>query len=86
MSQTENAVTSSLSQKRFVRRGKPMTDSEKQMAAVARKRLTHKEIKVFVKNPLKDLMVEYCERGGITQAQFVEKIIKDELQRLDILK
>ncbi|EJH9685715.1 MULTISPECIES: RepB family protein, partial [Enterobacteriaceae] len=23
---------------------------------------------------------------GITQAQFVEKIIKDELQRLDILK
>ncbi|EFE9738155.1 replication regulatory protein RepA [Escherichia coli] len=86
MSQTENAVTSSLSQKWFVRRGKPMTDSEKQMAAVARKRLTHKEIKVFVKNPLKDLMVEYCEREGITQAQFVEKIIKDELQRLDILK
>ncbi|MGK7591153.1 replication regulatory protein RepA [Salmonella enterica] len=86
MSQTENAVTSSLSQKRFVRRGKPMTDSEKQMAAVARKRLTHKEIKVFVKYPLKDLMVEYCEREGITQAQFVEKIIKDELQRLDILK
>ncbi|HIE1976825.1 TPA: replication regulatory protein RepA [Escherichia coli] len=86
MSQTENAVTSSLSQKRFVRRGKPMTDSEKQMAAVARKRLTHKEIKVFVKNHLKDLMVEYCEREGITQAQFVEKIIKDELQRLDILK
>ena len=86
MSQTENAVTSSLSQKRFVRRGKPMTDSEKQMAAVARKRLTHKEIKVFVKNPLKDLMVEYSEREGITQAQFVEKIIKDELQRLDILK
>lgn len=63
-----------------------MTDSEKQMAAVARKRLTHKEIKVFVKNPLKDLMVEYCEREGITQTQFVEKIIKDELQRLDILK
>ena len=81
MSQTENAVTSSLSQKRFVRRGKPMSDSEKQMAAVARKRLTHKEIKVFVKNPLKDLMVEYCEREGITQAQFIEKIIKDELQR-----
>ncbi|BBS79924.1 replication regulatory protein RepA [Escherichia coli] len=86
MSQTESAVTSSLSQKRFVRRGKPMSDSEKQMAAVARKRLTHKEIKVFVKNPLKDLMVEYCEQKGITQAQFIEKIIKDELQRLDILK
>ncbi|WP_349814099.1 RepB family protein [Escherichia coli] len=31
-------------------------------------------------------MVEYCEREGITQAQFVEKIIKDELQRLDITK
>ncbi len=86
MSQTENAVTSSLSQKRFVRRGKSMSDSEKQMASVARKRLTHKEIKVFVKNPLKDLMVEYCEQKGITQAQFIEKIIKDELQRLDVLK
>ncbi|STB30536.1 negative regulator of repA1 expression [Citrobacter koseri] len=86
MSQTENAVTSSLSQKRFVRRGKPMTDSEKQMAAVARKRLTHKEIKVFVKKSSERSHVEYCEREGITQAQFVEKIIKDELQRLDILK
>ncbi|CAD6024340.1 replication regulatory protein RepA [Escherichia coli] len=86
MSQTENAATSSLSQKRFVRRGKSMSDSEKQMASVARKRLTHKEIKVFVKNPLKDLMVEYCEQKGITQAQFIEKIIKDELQRLDVLK
>ncbi|NYY74291.1 hypothetical protein DMH88_00610 [Escherichia coli] len=49
MSQTENAVTSSLSQSGFVRRGKPMTDSEKQMAAVTRKRLTHKEIKVLSK-------------------------------------
>ena len=86
MSQTENAVTSSLSQKRFVRRGKPMTDSEKQMAAVARKRLTHKEIKVFVKNPLKDLMVEYCERERITQAQYDQINNKDQLQRLDILK
>ncbi len=62
MSQTENAVTSSLSQKRFVRRGKPMTDSEKQMAAVARKRLTHKEIKVFVKNPLKGTVAKLAMR------------------------
>lgn len=35
-----------------------MTDSEKQMAAVARKRLTHKEIKVFVKNPLKEALLQ----------------------------
>ena len=80
----EKATTESDTRERHDAR--PSSDSEKQMAAVARKRLTHKEIKVFVKNPLKDLMVEYCEREGITQAQFVEKIIKDELQRLDILK
>ena len=86
MSQTENAVTSSSGTKRAYRKGNPLTLAERQQASLARKRLTHKEIKVFVKNPLKDLMVEYCEREGITQAQFVEKIIKDELQRLDILK
>lgn len=86
MSQTENAVTSSLKEKRLVRRGRPMSDSEKQMAAVARKRLTHKEIKVFVSNPLKDLMVEVCEREGLTQAQFIEKLLRTELQKLGMLK
>jgi hypothetical protein len=35
-----------------------MSASEKQMAAVTRKRVTHKEIKVFVRNPLKDILID----------------------------
>ncbi|WP_315969632.1 RepB family protein, partial [Klebsiella pneumoniae] len=46
MSQNDNAVTSASKNKRAYRKGSPMSDSEKQMAAVARKRVTHKEIKV----------------------------------------
>lgn len=61
MSQIENAVTSSSKEKRSYRKGKPMSASERQLAAIARKRETHKEVKVFVKNPLKDWMITICE-------------------------
>lgn len=37
-----------------------MSASEKQLAAVARKRLKHKEVKVFIRNPLKDKMIALC--------------------------
>nr|AFK90028.1 Replication regulatory protein repA2 (Protein copB) [Salmonella sp. 14] len=63
-----------------------MSASEKQMAAVARKRISHKEIKVFVRNPLKDIMIELCSREGITQAQFVEKLLENELKAQGLLK
>lgn len=86
MAQAENAVTSSSNSTRSYRKGSPMSASEKQMAAVARKRVTHKEIKVFVRNPLKDCMVELCEREGITQAQFVEKLLENELKAQGLLK
>ncbi|MER1530443.1 replication protein, partial [Enterobacter hormaechei] len=46
MSQIENAVTSSSKEKRSYRKGKPMSASERQLAAIARKRETHKEVKV----------------------------------------
>lgn len=62
-----------------------MTDSEKQLAAVARKRQTHKEVKVFVRNPLKDLMVAACESDGVTQGRFIEKLIEDELRKRGLL-
>ncbi|TNV10478.1 replication regulatory protein RepA [Buttiauxella sp. B2] len=79
MSQAVHAETSSLKAKRPYRKGNPMTDSEKQLASVARKRLTHKELKVFVRNTLKDQMVEVCEEKGITQAQFIESLLEQEL-------
>jgi hypothetical protein len=86
MSQIENAVTSSSKEKRSYRKGNPMTASEKQLAAVARKRVTHKEVKVFIRNPLKDCMIALCDQEGITQAQFIEKLIERELSEQGLLK
>lgn len=86
MSQVENAVTSSSKEKRSYRKGNPMTASEKQLAAVARKRITHKEVKVFIRNPLKDRMIALCDQEGITQAQFIEKLIERELSEQGVLK
>ncbi len=86
MSQINNAVTSSSKEKRAYRKGSPMSDSEKQMAAVARKRVTHKEIKVFVRNPLKDILIELCNRAGLTQAQVVEKLLEKEFKSQGLLK
>lgn len=81
MAQTANAGTSSLKEKRVYRKGNPMSASEKQLAAVARKRITHKEVKVFVRNPLKDRMIEICEEEGLTQAQFIEQLIEQNLKQ-----
>ena len=86
MSQIDNAVTSSSKEKRSYRKGNPMTASEKQLAAVARKRITHKEVKVFIRNPLKDRMIALCDQEGITQVQFIEKLIERELSEQGLLK
>lgn len=80
MPQSVNIETSSSKPKRPYRKGNPMSASEKQLAAVARKRLTHKEVKVFIRNPLKDRMIALCEREGLTQAQFIEVLIEKELK------
>ncbi|HCM8116385.1 TPA: replication regulatory protein RepA [Klebsiella quasipneumoniae] len=79
MSRSADKTTSSTNAKRAYRKGKPMSASERQLAAIARKRETHKEVKVFVKNPLKDVMIAVCEEEGLTQAQFIEKLLKREL-------
>lgn len=79
MSQPGNAVTSSSKEKRTYRKGNPMSATERQLAAIARKRETHKELKVFVKNPLKDQMIAICEEEGLTQGQFIESLLEREL-------
>ncbi|HBR0862504.1 TPA: replication protein RepA [Klebsiella pneumoniae] len=52
---------------------------------MARKRETHKEVKVFVKNPLKDVMIAVCEEEGLTQAQFIERLLERELTERGLL-
>ncbi|EJQ9383884.1 replication regulatory protein RepA [Salmonella enterica] len=85
MSETVNLATSSPVSRRPYRKGKPMTASERQLAAIARKRETHKEVKVFVRNPLKDLMIEVCEKQGMTQALFIETLLENELTRQGVI-
>lgn len=86
MSHTVTAESSSAKPKRLYRKGNPMTATEKQLAAVARKRVTHKEVKVFVRNPLKDLMVQICSEGEMTQAQYIESLIEQDLNQRGLLE
>ncbi|HDL6960621.1 TPA: replication regulatory protein RepA [Yersinia enterocolitica] len=81
MSQAVNTDTSS-SKKRPYRKGNPLTVTERKMASVARKRETHKEISVFVCDPLKNKLTAFCEEDGLTQAQMIETLIeREEIRR-----
>jgi hypothetical protein len=81
MPQAVNAVTSSSKTKRSYRKGNPMSATERQLAAIARKRETHKEVNVFIKNPMKDQLLQLCEDEGLTQGQMIEKLIEIETGR-----
>lgn len=81
MSQKENAVTSSSKTKRPYRKGNPMSATERQLAAIARKRKTHKEVNVFIRNPMKDQLLHLCEQEGLTQGEMIEKLIQIETER-----
>jgi hypothetical protein len=81
MSQTENAETSSLSTKRPYRKGNPLTLAERQQASLARKRATHKELRVFLPVALKDQLQEMCAAEGITQAEMIARLIEQEIAR-----
>ncbi|MCY6497877.1 replication regulatory protein RepA [Escherichia coli] len=81
MSQTENAVTSSSGTKRAYRKGNPLTLAERQQASLARKRATHKELRVFIPAALKAQLQEMCEAEGakwhLNRSQFGIRIDHD---------
>ncbi len=81
MSQIENVATSAPQVKRTYRKGKPLSASEKQLAAVARKRVTHKEVKAYVRSDLKVSFLAICEDEGVTQGQMLERLIEGEIAR-----
>lgn len=83
MSQAVNAVTSSSKTKRIYRKGNPMSPSERQQALVARKKETHKEIRVYVQSDLKNNLQRLCEAEGVTQTEMIETLIKTATQRLE---
>ncbi|QKJ89281.1 Transcriptional regulator (plasmid) [Paramixta manurensis] len=83
MSQSVTAVTTSSGSKRPYRKGNPLSASEKQQAAVARKKLTHKELKIFVRNPIKDRLLIECEKEGLTQAEYIERVLQQAFDESD---
>ena len=74
MSQPGNAVSSS-KEKRAYRKGHPLSASERQQSFVARKRETHKEIKVLVPKELKSKFQEMCAESGLSQAELFSRLI-----------
>ncbi|MCW2107778.1 replication regulatory protein RepA [Rahnella aceris] len=78
MSQSTNAAPSSSKPTRAYRKGNPLSDAEKQRISTARKRATHKEVKVFIEPQLKELLMSMCEQDGLTQAEILEQLIKRE--------
>ncbi|ELC4346542.1 replication regulatory protein RepA [Salmonella enterica] len=79
MSQIENAVTSSSVVKRAYRKGKPLSEAERQRVASVRRRSVCKEIKVFVRPELKNYLTSQCAEEGITQAELIERLIEKEV-------
>lgn len=76
-----NQESSSSKTKRIYRKGNAMSASEKQLASVARKRMTHRGINVFVPNSLKDKLIEFCSSDGVTQGEFIEYLLELEIKR-----
>ncbi|MGE9553668.1 replication regulatory protein RepA [Erwinia amylovora] len=83
MSHVENANSSSSDNKRPYRKGRPLSPSERQQALVARKKETHKEIRVFVRNAEKSNLQRLCEAKGLTQSEMIENLIRMASQQLD---
>jgi hypothetical protein len=78
MSQVVNGVTSS--SKRPYRKGNPLSAADKQRSSVAKKRATHKEVKVFLEPQLKEILMKMCHHDddGLTQAEVLSRLIHRE--------
>ncbi|WP_261643073.1 replication regulatory protein RepA [Erwinia mallotivora] len=78
MSQSINVATSSTKTKRPYRKGNALSDADKQRMSTARKRSTHKEVKVFIEPQLKKLLMSMCAEDGLTQAEVLAQLIERE--------
>ena len=81
MSQSTNAAPSSAKPKRAYRKGQPLSGTERQLASISRKRLSQKEIKVFVDPEVKSMLMGMCKDEGATQAEVLQRLIKNEAER-----
>ena len=81
MSQTTEAVPSSLKTKRLYRKGNPLSVGERKLNSVSRKKETHKSVSVFIRNAQKDKLDMFCHEYGLTQAEMIEILIEREEER-----
>ena len=77
--QIENAVNSS--SKRLYRKGNPLSSAEKKRLSILRKKMTHKELNVFIQNMPKYGFQQRCEEVGITHAQMIELLIERDMAK-----
>lgn len=80
-----DSVTSASEKKRTRNREEPTPHKERVRAYKARKRETHKEINVFVRPEVKEILVKLCELKGITQADMLEMLIEAEARNSKFL-
>ncbi|MDI9766879.1 replication protein [Pantoea dispersa] len=76
-----DSVTSAPEKKTTRNRKNPTSDKERVRAYQARKRETHKEIKVFIRTEQKKALIRLCEEAGKTQAEMLEHLIEAETKR-----
>lgn len=65
--------------KRLYRKGHRLSDAEKKRLSLLRKKDTHKEVTLYMRNAYKDGLVKLCKEKGMTQAALVEYLIEKEL-------
>ena len=80
-----DSVTSAPEKKRTWNREQPTPHKDRVRAYKARKRETHKEISVFVRPEIKEVLVRLCELKGITQADMLEMMIEAEARNSKLL-
>lgn len=80
-----DSVTSAPAKKSSRDRNNPTPDKERVRAYQARRRETHKEIKVFIPVPVKQALMKLCEAEGKTQAEVLEELIQEAATRKGIV-
>lgn len=76
MSQSVNEEPSSGKKtKRDYRKGKPLTGVERQQQLIAKRKETHKELRIYLENELKAALEEMSKENGLTQTGMIEKLI-----------
>lgn len=80
-----NSVKSAPEKKRTRNREQPTPHKDRVRAYKARKRETHKEICVFVRPEIKEVLVSLCELKGTTQADMLEMMIEAEARNSKLL-